>query len=236
MTADEKFFAWLDGELSGAEAAEVAARVESDPDLQKLADEHRAFGARLRSAFDPIATEQVTLEAYAPAASAGNVASFAEARVARGQRFTQRFWAQAASIAVVFAMGVATGNSLLSGPSSPIAPEGGRLVAAAALEEALYSQLASQPAASGPRVGLTFRDRSGSICRSFVDRAASGLACLEQGDWRLRGVFQGPEGQSADYRMAAGTDPRLAALIEATIAGEPFDAAQEREARQGGWK
>lgn len=236
MIADEKFFAWLDGELSGAEAAEIEARVAADPDLQKLAEQHRALGARLRSAFDPIAAEPVSLEAYAPAMSASNVASFTEARVARGSRFTQRFWAQAASVAVVFAVGVATGNSLFSGPSSPIAPEGGRLVAAASLEEALYTQLASQPAASGPRVGLTFRDRSGSICRSFDDAAASGLACLEQGDWRVRGVFQGPEGQAADYRMAAGADPRLAELIQSSIAGEPFDAAQERQARQRGWK
>ena len=236
MSADEKFFAWLDGELSGAEAAEVEARVAADPDLQELAEQHRAFGARLKGAFEPIAAQPVTLAAYAPAAANSNVAGLAEARVARAPRFTKRFWAQAASIALVFAMGVATGNSLFSGPASPIKPEGGRLVAAAALEEALYSQLASQPADSGPRVGLTFRDRSGSICRSFVDQAASGLACLEQGDWRVRGVFQGFEGQAADYRMAAGADPRLAELIESSISGEPFDAEQERQALQRGWK
>jgi hypothetical protein len=236
MTADEKFCAWLDGELSGAEAAEVEARVAADPALQKLSAEHRALGARLRSAFDPIAAQGVSLDAYSPKASASNVASLTEARVARTPRFTQRFWAQAASIALVFAVGVATGNSLFEGPTGPVAAEGGRLVAAASLEDALYAQLASQPAASGPRVGLTFRDQSGSICRSFVDHAASGLACLEQGHWRVRGIFQGPEGQSADYRMATGADPRLAALIEATIAGEPFDAAQEREALERGWK
>ena len=236
MTADEKFFAWLDGELSGAEAAEVEARVAADPELRNLAEQHRTLGARLKEAFEPIAAQPVALEAYAPAAENSNVAGLAQARVARAPRFTQRFWAQAASIVMVFAVGVATGNSLLKGPSSPIAVEGGQLVAAAALEEALHTQLASQPAASGPRVGLTFRDRSGAICRSFVDSAASGLACLEQGDWRVRGIFQGSEGQAADYRMAAGADPRLAALIESTIAGEPFDAAQEQQARQRGWK
>jgi hypothetical protein len=236
MTADEKFFAWLDGELSGAEAAEIEARVAADPELRALADQHRAFGARLKGAFEPIAAQAVTLAAYAPAAANSNVAGLAEARVARTQHFTKRFWAQAASIALVFAIGVATGNTLFQGPRSSIATEDGRLVAAASLEKALTTQLASQPAASGPRVGLTFRDQSGSICRSFVNEAASGLACHEQGDWRVRGIFQGPEGQGADYRMAAGADPRLAALIESTIAGEPFDAAQEQQARQRGWK
>jgi hypothetical protein len=36
--------------------------------------------------------------------------------------------------------------------------------------------------------------------------------------------------------MAAGMDPNLAALIDSTIAGEPFDAAQEKSARNKGWR
>jgi hypothetical protein len=36
--------------------------------------------------------------------------------------------------------------------------------------------------------------------------------------------------------MAAGVDPNLAALIDATIAGEPLDAAGERAAQQQGWR
>jgi hypothetical protein len=36
--------------------------------------------------------------------------------------------------------------------------------------------------------------------------------------------------------MAAGQDPNLAELIDATISGEPFDAAQEARALQGGWR
>lgn len=236
MTEDEKFFAWLDGELSGEEAMEMEAQVAADPALQRLADEHRALGARLRGAFDPIAAEPVSLAAYAPSAETSNVASLAEARVGRSRPLTQRFWAQAASIALVFAMGVAAGNSLFGGVTSPIAPESGRLVAAASLETALYKQLASQPVEDGPRIGLTFRDKQGRICRSFTDQAASGLACHEGSDWRVSAVFQAPEGQAGDYRMAAGGDPRLADIIESAISGEPFDAAQEQQARDSGWK
>jgi hypothetical protein len=36
--------------------------------------------------------------------------------------------------------------------------------------------------------------------------------------------------------MAAGMDPNLAALVDSTMVGEPFDAAQERAARQKGWQ
>ena len=36
--------------------------------------------------------------------------------------------------------------------------------------------------------------------------------------------------------MAAGPDPRLGAMIDETLAGEPFDAAAERAAKANGWR
>jgi hypothetical protein len=36
--------------------------------------------------------------------------------------------------------------------------------------------------------------------------------------------------------MAAGDDPRLASLIDESIAGEPFDASAEKAALQRGWR
>ncbi len=232
---EQKFFAWLDGELDPAEAETIAAQVSADPDLRRKAEQHRAFGATLRAAFDPVMQAPASLDAFVPAAG-GTVASLAEARVARAERRTPTVWHQAAAIAATFLVGIATGNLLLSNPSSPIAPESGRLVASASLEEALYSRLASAPANEGPRIGLTFRDKAGSICRTFTDRAANGLACHENGDWRMRALFQAPEGQATDYRMAAGGDPNLMAVVDETMAGEPFDAVQERAVMERGWR
>ena len=48
MVEDEKFFAWLDGELSPEEAARVEAEVSADPRLSRLANEHRAMTSGLR--------------------------------------------------------------------------------------------------------------------------------------------------------------------------------------------
>jgi len=31
-------------------------------------------------------------------------------------------------------------------------------------------------------------------------------------------------------------DPNLAALVDSTISGEPFDAAQEKDAKAKGWR
>jgi hypothetical protein len=87
------------------------------------------------------------------------------------------------------------------------------------------------------RVGLTFRDKSGAVCRSFIDAGSSGLACQDRGQWEVRGLFMGrSEGQQGDYRMAAGGDPGLAALIDSTMTGDPFDAQQERSAKERGWR
>ena len=138
-------------------------------------------------------------------------------------------------MAATLALGVFAGNMLSGGPVGPIQTENGRLVASGELENALYAQLASAPATSGARIGLTFRDKSGSVCRTFEDNSASGLACREAGDWRIRGLFQGADGQSTDYRMAAG-DPRLMDLVDESIAGEPLDAAQEKAAKERGWR
>jgi hypothetical protein len=49
-------------------------------------------------------------------------------------------------------------------------------------------------------------------------------------------MFAAPEGQSGEYRMAAGMDPNLAVLIDSTIEGEPFDAEQEKAAKARGWR
>ena len=109
------------------------------------------------------------------------------------------------------------------------------MYAASAIGQALDNQLASAPRGD-VRVGLTFRDQAGSICRSFTATASSGLACRQDGRWQLRGLFAAPERQGSDYRMAAGMDPNLAALVESTMTGEPLDASQERAAKAAGWR
>jgi hypothetical protein len=36
--------------------------------------------------------------------------------------------------------------------------------------------------------------------------------------------------------MAAGMDPNLAALIDSSMAGDAFDAAREKAAKENGWR
>ena len=104
----------------------------------------------------------------------------------------------------------------------------------ASLDKALDAQLASAGNADSIRIGLTFRDHDGTICRSFSGAIGSGLACRKGDEWRVDGMFG--SAVQGDYRMASGEDPRLVALIDERIAGEPFDAAAEKLARDGNWR
>lgn len=235
MIEEEKFFAWLDGELAPDEAARVEAAVAADPELSRKAEEHRAMAASLRGAFAPVVAASVP-EWITQAARPDNIVDLAKARESRQPRGKMPFWSQAAALAATLAVGIFTGSMLVGGRAGPILTQDGRLVAGGELKQALYAQLASAPAEHGPRIGMTYRDKSGAICRTFSDEHASGLACRDRDDWRIRGLFENAEGQSSDYRMAAGPNPRLMDMVDESIAGEPFDAAQEKAASERGWR
>jgi hypothetical protein len=227
MISDERFFAWLDGELDPAEAAAIDQLVAADPELQRKAEAHRALGSTLRAAFDPIV--QAPVPDRLTAAAEPRAAEVIDLATRRERR---QVWApmQWAAMAATLALGLVTGSMINTSSSGPIARENGELVASGELEAALYTRLASAPARDGARIGLTFRDANGGLCRSFTDGGTAGLACHQSGDWRIRGLFQSGEGQQGEFRMAAGQDPRLAELISSAMAGEPLGAAEERKA------
>ena len=239
MPIDEtRLFAWLDGELDASEAAAVEAEVAADPRLAKMVEHHRAFEGRVRNAFATVAAEPVP-ERLAQAAQPSSAPTI-DLDDRRRERDGRRSWSpvpQWAAMAATLALGIGLGTLIDSErDASPVEIRGGKMYAAAALDDELERQLASAGNDGDVRVGLTFRDQARTICRTFSDARSSGLACRDGEDWRLRGLFAAPEGQSGDYRMAAGSDPNLNALVESTIAGEPFDARQEQSAKERGWR
>src|SRR3546814_19399505 len=68
---------------------------------------------------------------------------------------------------------------------------------------------------------------SSDLCRTFAGQAMSGIACEEDGRWRLEQILSGGR-KATDYRQASAADPRLAAAVEDMIAGVPFDRSEER--------
>ena len=230
MTDEEEFFAWLDGELDGTAAAAVEARVAADPALAKRARAHRALGAGLRGAFDPVMT------ATAPGHFGAAPIDLGAARERLRQRRPNGL-PQWAAIAATLVLGIGLGTTIGGrGSNAPTAIEGGRLVAAAELRQALDRQLAStDQRGAATRIGLTFRNHDGALCRSFDGRDGAGLACRSGDKWRIEALF-GPSIGGGEYRAASGADPRLGDLIDQVVEGEPLDAAQEREARSRYWR
>ena len=231
MNDDEKFFAWLDGELAPAEAAAMDARVAADPQLAALAAQHREFSAQLKGAFDPVAEEAAPARLQSLLHAPGNVVDLGAVRRARTLPSLPQWAAMAATLAV----GILVGTMVPQRSAAPVVTHDGQIYAASAIDHALDAQLASAPAGD-VRVGLTFRDHAGEICRTFTAAASSGLACRDAQGWRLRGLFAAPEGQNGNYRMAAGMDPNLAALVDSAMAGDAFDAAAEKAAKDKGWR
>jgi hypothetical protein len=232
MTDNDKFFAWLDGELGLGEAAEMEAKVAADPELAHLAEQHRMLGRQLRGAFDPVTADAVPEHLKAAVRPSAEVIDLAAAARARRIPSLPQWTALAATLAV----GLFVGTMIPQRGNAPVELQGGRIYAASALNQALDTQLASAPAGD-VRIGLTFRDHAGEICRSFTEQAStSGLACRSGGRWQVKGIFGAPEGQAGDYRMAASMDPNLAALVDSAMAGEPFDAAAEKAAKDRDWK
>lgn len=228
---DEKFFAWLDGELGPIEAAKMDAKVAADPNLTRLAEQHRALKAQFNAAFDPIVGAPVPAHLLSALRPSAEVIDFAAAKRERRMPSVPQWTALAATLAI----GVLLGTMVPQHPSAPIEVQDRKIYAAASLSHALEAQLASEPSGD-VRIGLTFRDKAGEICRTFTQRASSGLACHHGDRWQLRGLFAAPEGQAGDFRMAAGMDPNLAALVDSTMAGEPFDAASEKASMHMGWR
>jgi len=232
MNDDELFFAWLDGELTGAEAEQFAARVAADPALQARADQHRRAEAQLRGAFDFV----IAQDSSPPKFGSADIVALHSKRAERDARRASFGVPQWAAMAATLAIGIVAGQFVANRSAAPIESRDGTLVASASLDKALETQLASANGDGRVRIGLTFRTGDGTICRSFTNDGSSGLACRHGEDWRVEGLFAAPEGQQGDYRMAAGEDPRLAALIDERISGEPFDAAAENAARGKNWR
>src|SRR6476661_8709193 len=138
MTDEEKFFAFLDGELDAAEAAEVEAQVAADPRLSRLADQHRALGAQLRGAFDPIAAAPAPERLQAALPPRAELVDFAARKRARMPSLPQ--WA---AMAATLAVGLFVGTMMPQRGNAPLEVQAGKLYAASDLSRALDTRLAS---------------------------------------------------------------------------------------------
>jgi len=264
--SDETLMAYADGELEPALAARVEEAMRADPRVEEAVQRHRALRADVFSAFAGVLDEPVPARlrpaatpaaAPAPAAAAppvsapvsdpgGATVHSLEARraartpPARPAPAAPRWGALAASLAVGVLVG-ALGWQALDAGQPPFARHGGAMVAQGELADALSHRLAAEPvAADAVRLGVSFRDRDGAYCRSFMLGTTGGFACRQGDQWRIPVLAQAEQEQGQEaagaYRQAGSAMPAAVLdAIDGRIAGGTLDAPAERAARDRGW-
>lgn len=229
---DEMIGAYADGALGAEEASAVKAALAQDPALRERLEAHRGLQAALAAHFGPVAEEPVPERLRAVLQPQVEVVDFTAAREKMESKRTlfraPHYGAMAASLAIGL-----LGSQLVFTGGGPVGMEGGAMVARADLAQALDSQLASAPLGGATRIGLTFADQEGRVCRTFDRADLSGIACREGGDWRMA-ITAAPSGASGEYRQAGA--PAVLAQAQEMMAGQPFDAAAEKAARDAGWR
>ncbi len=253
--SDELLMAYVDGELDAQQRAEVERAVAADSELAQRVARQEALRSKLRAAFDGVLSEPIPDRLLAAArntpvgtAAEGErrpeIVDLAQIRAERTPQSSRRWsWPHWGAMAASVILGVIVSYLWQRSPElAPIASRGGRLVARAQLADALTSQLAStQSADAAIRIGVTFRSKSGELCRTFVTRDGGGLAgfaCRHGDDWALQVLARSePPSGTTDYRPA-GSDLPTAVLqaVDDEMAGAPLSAAAESAAQKGGWR
>jgi hypothetical protein len=246
--SDETLMAYADGELDAATRASIEAAMQEDPEIAKSVARHRALREAMQGAFSGVLEEPVPERLIAAARGQSTppksaVADITVAReAARRKTSSGRHW-QPAAMAASLLLGLGLGFLVRQAPGGLIqAGSGGKLVAKAALAEALSTQLSDGSSSARTAIAhLSFLNKSGEYCRTFSltgTDASSGLACREGNDWRIKALAESPRvaTNSNNFRTAASEDsPVIRAAVEASIDGEPLDHAGEIAARQAGW-
>ena len=238
--ADEILMAYADGELDQVARAGIEAAMATDPQVAHAVERHRALRSRVRAAYDGVLAEPVPsrLQDLAMPAvisdSTDELASRRAAGAAARRRFALPQWA---AMAATLALGLFIGVFMLRGPGAPYQETAAGLVARGELADALTGMLAGESTGGSVRVGISFRNQGGDYCRTFQSQqgaAVAGLACRAGKEWRIE-VLAATTTQAGELRTAGAMPMAVLQAVDATIVGEPLDAAAERKALDAGW-
>jgi tellurite resistance protein len=226
--SNEQIIAYIDGELGETEQAQIAQAARHDAALAaRIAAEH-ALRERLRAHFAPVEHEPlpeawIAMISQATGSMSADIISLEAERVRRARPSVPRKAWIGAAIAASLVIAVIAGQQ-----HRPAIP--------AQLAQALDTQLASAQDGAPIRILGTFRRQDGNLCRVFAGDAASGIACRDHGGWHIEQDGPGAKTARRAYRQAGSDQAALMERAQAMMAGDPFDAAQERAARDRGWQ
>lgn len=225
--SEARIVAYVDNELDAEGRAQVEAVAAADPAVADCIAMHRALRGDLSGLFAGVADEPVPealLALVQPSETpSADILPFKPRPAHIG-------WGQVGMMAACLFAGMAL-TLAVNGNRGDIATRHGVMIAQGPLARALSMQLASDTAGS-VRVALTFRDRSGAVCRTFWTAAMDGMACRDGASWRIDATARHED--QGTYRQASS--PLITAAAQDRAAGDVFDAAAEAKARAAGWR
>lgn len=221
--------AFVDGELPPEEMKRIASLLQTSPELEAYVKGQEKLRAALR--MDGVLVQDIPEVLLRTARSAP--ISWRWRLKARLQKHSTSSLLAAAAGALC--LGLVIGVTLQ--PSQDVTMIGGQMQAQGSLRTALDTQLASAGyEGKGPRIGISFRDRTGADCRTFRDGGTGGIACHRSGFWVITTLVASASEPSGPYRMAGSEMPdAVRQAVQASIVDRPYDAAAEARARALGW-
>jgi negative regulator of sigma E activity len=247
IVSEERLIAYADGELSGDEARAVEAELKSRPELRAFVEQQQALRRHIHSSLAPVLDEPVpdrllSAVARAPVSPRWRL-SRALSRTAQTAANRPFLLWSGLPAAAALACGLLAGIMIVPASVLDVRHDDGTIAAQGTLAMALEQNLASAQSATDPvRVGVSFRSKDGRYCRTFESAGAasslSGVACRDAQGWTVAALAAtAPEKNAGAYRMAGSAMPGIIrSTVAGMIAGEPFDAAAERRARDAGWR
>lgn len=232
---DELITAWLDGEVTPAQRADIETAIAASPPLGMRVARLSRADRLLASAFDQTLRMPVP-DRFERLLAGGRSAPSPSPWRAMVSRLLspQPLALAAASLVVGFVVGVfglpGAGAGIETGPD-------GRMVANAAMAVSLAS-VASGPGTGVLNVRLSTVDDDGRYCRQFQMAGSEGLACLENGRWAIDTlVTSGVSAPGGAYVMADGAaDPAIVAALQRLGAQRVLDRTEEARAIANGWR
>jgi anti-sigma factor RsiW len=234
---DLQLAAFIDGELDATVAARIEAQLAHDAALAMRVARQRRLRAQLHAAFDPVLQEPVPPKLLAALQGRGGAATpIGIARPGTSRPKAPPLWWGAAAASVMLALVVGwmlpRGNALL-------VPADEGLLASGALEQALSTQASGAAASAGAvHVSLSFQATDGAYCRAFsLPTGVDGLACRQDGRWRIEATGRAPRSAGEEYRQA-GTplSPSVVAAISGRQQADVLTQEEELQVLERGWR